>query len=154
MTRSNDTMQDVRLVQGPVAPASLAPFPPHAGAECVFVGRTREDVHAEHGTLVRLEYEAYEPMALRVMQSLAHDAVAAGAAAVRLHHALGSVPVGDASVLVQVAAPHRDAAFTLCRTLIDRTKSEVPIWKREVWRTGASSWVPGTPISQPLTDVR
>ena len=121
------------------------------GAVAAFTGLVRG---LNQGRTVRfLEYEAYEPMALRVMQSLACDAVAAGAAAVRLHHAIGSVPIGDASVLVQVAAPHRDAAFTICRMLIDRTKSEVPIWKREVWPTGASSWSPGTPISHPQ-DVR
>lgn len=142
-------MVDVRLLRAPVAPAdwsSLGPFPAECGAECVFLGRTRADRSAVHGELVRLEYEAYEAMALALLESLATHAVdCLGCRAVRLLHALGPVAVGEASVLVQVVTPHRDASFVACRTLIDRLKAEAPIWKREVWADGAT-WSPGSVV--------
>ncbi|HMN95527.1 MAG TPA: molybdenum cofactor biosynthesis protein MoaE [Phycisphaerales bacterium] len=121
---------------------SAPPWPQRCGAECIFLGRSRGDCHREHGELLRLEYEAYEPMALRLMSDLAEQvAERHDLGLVRVHHALGAVPIGAASVLIQVAAGHRDAAFAACRTLIDRLKLEVPIWKREVW-TRSSTWSP------------
>lgn len=125
--------------------AELAPFPTDAGGECVFLGRTRRESHPGHGDLIRLSYEAYEPMAHAVLEALARTAVKQhGCLAVRVHHALGEVPLSEASVLVQVACPHRAAAFEACRFLIDRLKAEAPIWKREVWADGAT-WSTGQP---------
>jgi molybdopterin synthase catalytic subunit len=86
-------------------------------------------------------------MAMKMLEALARDAVQKhGCFAVRIHHALGEVPPGEASVLVQVACPHRAAAFEACRFLIDRLKAEAPIWKREVWHDGAT-WSPGAPVA-------
>jgi molybdopterin synthase catalytic subunit len=139
---------DVRLVRGAVPCESFRSFPPSCGAECGFVGRTRGESHAQFGALVRLEYEAYEPMVLGLFRELARSAAARfGLGAVRMIHALGPVGVGEASVLVQVAAPHRDAAFVACRELIDALKAEAPIWKREVWTAG-TSWSPGAPVTR------
>ncbi|MCP3906155.1 MAG: molybdenum cofactor biosynthesis protein MoaE [Planctomycetes bacterium] len=139
---------DVRLLDQPARHVPFDPFPQPAGGECVFLGRTREEVHPEHGRLVRLSYEAYRPMAERVLHDLARRAVERfGCLAVRLHHALGEVPPGDASVLVQVVAGHRGESFDACRFLIDALKSEAPIWKREVWEDGAT-WSEGTPVTQ------
>ena len=135
---------DVELRHEPVAASTFDPFPQPAGGECVFLGRTREEEHPEHGRLERLRYEAYGPMAERVLRDLAaraareHDCLA-----VRIHHALGVVPPGEASVLVQVVCPHRAEAFAACRFLIDRLKREAPIWKREEWQDG-STWSRGT----------
>ena len=128
---------DVRLVDRPVEMMEIAPFPPHAGGECVFLGRTRRDKHPQHGELRRLQYEAYRPMAEQVLRGLARQAVDQfGCLAVRLHHAVGEVTVGSASVLVQVVCGHRDRAFEACRFLIDRLKADAPIWKRENWERG------------------
>ena len=128
---------DVRLVDHPVEMMEIAPFPSHAGGECVFLGRTRRDKHPQHGELRRLQYEAYRPMAEQVLRGLARQAVDQfGCLAVRLHHAVGEVPVGSASVLVQVVCGHRDRAFEACRFLIDRLKADAPIWKRENWERG------------------
>ncbi len=106
-----------------------------AGAIVLFSGVTRE--------VERLEYEAYVEMARARM-----EAIAAAAAAdhdvcrVAVAHRVGAVPRGEASVLVAVSAPHRDAAFTAARAVIDAVKEQVPIWKREV--DGARRvWVPG-----------
>jgi molybdopterin synthase catalytic subunit len=90
-----------------------------------------------------LEYQAYEPMALRVFEGVA--------AAVRqrwpivtrvaIHHRVGKLVVGEVSVLVAVGAPHRGEAFAACQYAIDTLKHEAPIWKKEHWADGSSSWV-------------
>jgi molybdopterin synthase catalytic subunit len=90
-----------------------------------------------------LEYQAYEPMALRVFEGVA--------AAVRqrwpivtrvaIHHRVGKLVVGEVSVLVAVGAPHRGEAFGACQYAIDTLKHEAPIWKKEHWADGSSSWV-------------
>ncbi|MFO0874696.1 MAG: molybdenum cofactor biosynthesis protein MoaE [Phycisphaerales bacterium] len=138
---------DIRLVPRPLEWIAIDPFPPTAGAECAFIGRTRHETHPTHGELVRLDYHAYDAMARRVLEDLAADAIARfDGRAVRLLHALGPVAVGEASVLVQVACGHRDASFAACRMLIDRLKREAPIWKREVWADGAT-WSEGVAVA-------
>jgi len=117
------------------------------GAVCTFHGITRPETHPDHGPLVELDYEAARPLADRVLQSIATE-IAAGHDLISLtiRHAIGAVPVGAASVEIIAVAAHRDAAFTACREAIDRTKSDVPIWKRERWRRG-SFWSPNaTPL--------
>lgn len=82
------------------------------------------------------------------MRELAEQAISRfECTAVRLHHAMGDVAVGEASVLVQVACGHRDQAFTACRFLIDELKRHVPIWKREVWQDG-TTWAEGVPVQR------
>jgi molybdopterin synthase catalytic subunit len=128
---------DVQLIDHPVRMMAIEPFPREAGGECVFLGRTRLEHHPQHGELQRLSYEAYREMAERVLHDLARLAIERyDCLAVRVHHALGEVPVGEASVLVQVACGHRDKAFEACRFLIDRLKTDAPIWKREQWERG------------------
>lgn len=136
---------DIQIVNHPVTAGAIEPFPPDCGAECLFLGRTRAETHPTHGRLERLSYEAYEPMAKTVLKQLADDAVRDyKCAAVRIHHAVGDVPLGEASVLIQVAAGHRAEAFAACRLLIDRLKKEAPIWKREAWSDG-TTWSKGAP---------
>ena len=103
----------------------------------MFLGRTRADRHAELGPLLRLEYEVYEPMAQNVLNRMAHEAVEKfGCLAVRIVHAKGLGGPGEASVVIQVATPHRGESFDACRYLIDELKRELPVWKREFWRDG------------------
>jgi molybdopterin synthase catalytic subunit len=90
-----------------------------------------------------LEYQAYEPMALRVFEQIA--------AAIRdrwpivthvaIHHRVGKLKIGEISVLLAVGAPHRGEAFAACQYAIDTLKHQAPIWKKEHWSDGASSWV-------------
>jgi len=142
---STQLMVDVKLVRGPVRDESWQPFPQPAGAECVFLGRTRAETHATHGELTLLRYEAYDAMALRVLEDLAREAVERfDCMAVRVHHAVGDVPAGEASVVVNVVCGHRDMAFQACRFLIDSLKASAPIWKQEVWADG-TTWSQGTP---------
>ncbi len=124
------------LHDGPVLAVSL-PWPGDCGAESVFLGRTRGQTHPEFGPLQRLEYEVYAPMARKLMAAMADDAVARfDCRAVRVVHARGPIAVGEASIIIQVAAPHRGEAFAACRHLIERIKHELPIWKREIWQGG------------------
>jgi molybdopterin synthase catalytic subunit len=92
--------------------------------------------------VVRLEYEAYEPMAV---DELHRVAVAARAQWPSLHrvvllHRLGEVPVGEASVIVVASSAHRRAALDAVAFCIDRLKETVPIWKKEVYADHAASW--------------
>jgi molybdopterin synthase catalytic subunit len=111
------------------------------GAVCVFTGVVR-DTNA--GRRVRfLEYESYEEMALGQMRELAAEARARWPVSdVRLVHRLGRLGIGEASVAVAVASPHRAEAFEACRFLIDALKRQVPIWKKEYFEGGAC-WVEG-----------
>ncbi len=121
---------------GPVSFSEMD-WPSECGGECVFLGRTRADTHPEHGKLLRLEYEVYAPMAEKVLNRMAHDAaVKFHCRAIRIVHAQGAVEPGQASVVIQVATPHRAESFQACRYLIDRLKQELPVWKREVWQDG------------------
>ncbi len=143
------TTIDVQILDHPVQALGVEPFPESAGAECSFLGRTRLDVHPKHGRLVRLSYQAYVPLARRTLSDLAEQASREfDCDMVRIHHAVGEVPLGDASVLVQVVSSHRAKAFEACRFLIDRLKDTAPIWKRELWADGAS-WSEGTPVAGP-----
>jgi molybdopterin synthase catalytic subunit len=109
----------------------------HTGAIVTFQGTTRD--------VERLDYEAYEPMAEEKIAAILSDILARheieGAAA---EHRTGSVPLGEPSVIVAVAAAHRGPAFAAAREAIDRIKAEAPIWKREVEGERAE-WVEGAP---------
>ncbi len=141
-------MIDVGVQDGPVAAAALD-WPGDCGAETVFLGRTRVETHDEHGELLRLEYEVFEPMAAKVLDTMARDAMQKfGVKAVRIIHAQGVVEPGEASVVIQVATGHRGESFDACRYLIDRLKHELPVWKREVWQRG-ETWVEGCCAQHP-----
>ncbi len=120
------------------------------GAVVTFAGVTRN--HNEGSAVAGLRYEAYAEMAESVMQRLFEDAVQRFAVSrARVAHRLGEVPVGEASVLVVVAAPHRGPAFDACRHLMDRIKSEVPIFKQErlIGGDGEQRWVGDLPAGRP-----
>jgi molybdopterin synthase catalytic subunit len=125
--------------------AALHAPSPADGAVCCFVGVVRD---TNDGRRVRfLEYEAYEEMALGQMQQLEEEARRRWPLGdVRLVHRLGRLEIGEASVAVAVASPHRAEAFAACRFLIDTLKKQVPIWKKEHFEGGAV-WVagPGAP---------
>ncbi len=137
---------DVQIVEHPVVlPQDRFGARMGAGGECVFLGRTRRDVHPEHGPLQRLRYQAYGPLARQTLLDLAGVACRRhGCSAVRIHHAVGEVPPGEASVLVQVLCSHRAEAFEACRFLIDSLKRSAPIWKQEHWEDG-TTWSEGHP---------
>jgi molybdopterin synthase catalytic subunit len=125
---------------------------PHCGAVVAFAGTTRDHGLAPDGGVrtgvTRLDYEAYEGPALDRMAAVA-DSVLEGwpdCGAVVVAHRLGTVPLGEASVLVVVAAPHREEAFAAARHAIDATKATVPIWKREHHDAGVDWGADATPL--------
>jgi molybdopterin synthase catalytic subunit len=116
------------------------------GARVSFVGLTRETSPGDPRPVVALDYEAYEPMALAEMTAIADEARARfGPLHIALVHRIGRVAVGEASVAVVVAAPHRASAFDACRFAIDTLKERVSVWKREVYRDGDSAWISNAP---------
>lgn len=111
---------------------------PDRGGVVTFTGRVRD--HTGPHEVVRLEYSAYESMALRVLQDIVDAVAAEFSARVAVHHRLGTLEIGEAAVVVAVSAPHRGPAFVACQATIDRLKADVPIFKREV-RGDGSVWV-------------
>jgi molybdopterin synthase catalytic subunit len=111
------------------------------GALCTFVGVVRA-THA--GRRVRyLEYEAFEPLALKAFERIADEIDAEWPAArVAIHHRIGRLDVGQASVVVVASAAHRAEAFEACRYAIERVKQIAPIWKHEFFTDG-DAWVEG-----------
>ncbi len=114
------------------------------GAAVVFEGIVRNNTQGRR--TLYLDYEAYESMALKQMQSLAEQALADFKIrdAVIIHR-LGKLEIGETSVLIVVASAHRAAAFDACRWLIDTLKRTVPIWKKEHFEDGAV-WADGEPF--------
>ncbi len=131
----------VRLVREMIDVAALSEASPADGAVCLFVGVVRNENQGR--AVLRLEYEAYEEMALALMEEIATETGRRfPVTAVRLVHRLGRLEVGEASVAVAVSSPHRAEAFAGCRFAIDTLKSRVPIWKKEVYADG-STWLDG-----------
>jgi molybdopterin synthase catalytic subunit len=108
------------------------------GAVVSFTGTVRSSNHGK--AVVRLEYEAYPEMALRVFGHIAAEARERWGARVVIHHRTGTLDPGELSVVIAAAAPHRADAFEACRHAIEILKKDAPIWKREFYPDG-SSWV-------------
>ncbi len=111
-----------------------------SGAVVTFWGRVRD--RNEGRNVTGLEYSAYEELAVKEGRRIVEEAAAKfGLDGVRAVHRVGSLNLGDAAVVVEVAAGHRGEAFEACRWIIDEIKSRVPIWKEEHYAEGDHSWV-------------
>jgi molybdopterin synthase catalytic subunit len=110
-----------------------------AGAIATFIGTTR--VQSRGRTVLHLDYEAYEEMAEQVMAETAeglkrrHDLCE-----IAIHHRIGRVDIGEASVVIAVSAPHRQDALAACKEAIDTLKEQVPLWKKEFYE-GGEEWI-------------
>jgi len=114
------------------------------GAVVVFEGVVRNQTRGRR--TLYLDYEAYEEMALRELESLAAEASSKFSIRdVAIVHRLGRLEIGETSVLIVVASAHRVPAFEACRWLIDTLKRTVPIWKKEHFEDGAV-WADGEPF--------
>jgi molybdopterin converting factor subunit 1 len=129
-----------RVVERPLSleEAVAAVQGPARGAVVTFRGDVRGDTRGRK--VVRLEYEAYVPMAERTLARLAEEIGHAHGAEVAIVHRVGHLQPGEAAVVIACAAPHRTPAFRACEETIERLKREAPIWKREVFEDG-TSWV-------------
>jgi MoaE-MoaD fusion protein len=109
------------------------------GAVATFVGRVRDN--SDGVTVHRLDYEAYSEMAETEMRRIGEALFARGGiSTITIVHRTGSLLIGEASVVVVVAAPHRDTAFPVCQEALEMIKTTVPVWKRE-HRADGARWV-------------
>ncbi|QNF33416.1 molybdenum cofactor biosynthesis protein MoaE [Adhaeribacter swui] len=114
-----------------------------AGAVNVFIGTVRNNTQKK--PVVRLEFEAYESMAVKKMQELADMASERWPVLkVAIVHRTGVLPIGEAAVVIAVSTPHRKASFEACEFIIDTLKEIVPIWKKEIFEDG-EVWVAAHP---------
>jgi MoaE-MoaD fusion protein len=110
-----------------------------AGAVATFTGTVRRE--SRDRTVNYLEYEAYAEMAEAVIAQLAADLGGRyDLCAVAIHHRIGRVEIGEASVVIAVSAPHRRDALGACKDAIDTLKETVPLWKKEVYE-GGEEWI-------------
>src|SRR6185437_16132025 len=113
---------------------------PACGGYAAFEGWVRD--HNEGRRVRRLEYEAFEPLALKEGERIITEAIARfGVEHAACVHRIGALEIGENAVWVGVTARHRDEAFRACRYIIDEVKHRVPIWKKEHYESGDSGWV-------------
>jgi len=113
------------------------------GALCLFLGVVRNE--NEGRATVGIQYEAYGPMAESEMEKIARSLEREWPRTrVQIEHRVGQLGIGEVSVAIVATSPHRDEAFQACRAAIDRIKTTVPIWKKEMHPDGSSEWVDPT----------
>jgi molybdopterin synthase catalytic subunit len=130
----------IAITRSPIDPDAMAAAirSQSDGALVTFLGVVRN--HADDRSVDRLEYHAYEPMALSQLERIGREAETRWPVRIAIVHRLGCLEIGEASVGIVVASPHRTEAFEACRYAIEAIKVDVPIWKREHYTAGAA-WV-------------
>ena len=134
----------------PAFSLSAEPFSPEAlrvgladpacGGYASFEGWVRN--HNEGRRVLRLEYEAYEALAVKEGERIVAEALEQfGVRRIACVHRVGGLAIGELAVWVGVSAAHRDEAFAACRYVIDEVKQRVPIWKKEHYASGDSGWI-------------
>ena len=113
---------------------------PERGGTCIFLGTVRGN-----DDVTGIDYSAYDAMALAVITRILEEAHQRWTGArVMLQHRLGPVSLGEASIGIAGAAPHRDEAFAACRYVIEEVKTRLPVWKKELHADGTTTWVDPT----------
>ncbi len=131
----------IALTRSPIDVAALGVPTRADGAVCTFVGVVRD--HNAGRPVRHLEYEAFEEMALPLMEEIAAEVLRRWPiTSIAIVHRLGRLEIGEPSVAVAACAPHRAEAFEACRYAIDALKASVPIWKKEFYADGAA-WLDG-----------
>jgi molybdopterin synthase catalytic subunit len=141
-------MDFAELTTDPISIETVARrvVPTECGATVTLDGYVRQFTKGRE--TLHLVYEAYEPMAVKEMQKLIEQAKRDFEISnVGIVHRLGKLEIGDTSVVISVAAPHRKAAFAACEWLIRELKRVVPIWKKEVYADG-EEWIEGESVTQ------
>jgi molybdopterin synthase catalytic subunit len=115
-------------------------FDTGCGAYVQFEGWVRD--HNEGQQVLRLEYEVYEPLAIKEGERIIAEAGQRfGVRRAAAIHRSGMLELTDVAVIVGVSSPHRGEAFDACRYIIDQVKSRLPIWKKEHYANGKAEWV-------------
>ncbi|CAM1345849.1 molybdenum cofactor biosynthesis protein MoaE [Tenacibaculum crassostreae] len=108
-----------------------------------FIGTVRNAT--QNKTVTQLDFSSYVPMAIKEMQKIADTVLEKFTIEkIAIHHAIGTLKIGDIPVIITVSAPHRNAAFEACQYAIDTLKETVPIWKKEYFEDG-EVWVNAHP---------
>lgn len=139
----------IRITRQPLREDELRGFVGTAasGAVVTFAGVVRD--HHEGRAVVRIEYTAVIPLAEAKLEDLAQEALEdPGVHRVAAVHRLGTLEVGEASVLVAASSAHRDMAFRAARRLIDRVKEVLPVWKKEHFADGTADWAKGFAVPE------
>jgi molybdopterin synthase catalytic subunit len=111
------------------------------GAVASFVGLVRN--HNQGRAVTHLEYEAYEPLAVKALDQIRGECATEWPdARLAVHHRIGRMEIGEASIVIAAASAHRADAFAVCRYVIERVKQIVPIWKHEFFE-GGDVWIEG-----------
>ncbi|MGD1806071.1 molybdenum cofactor biosynthesis protein MoaE [Dapis sp. BLCC M126] len=146
MLFSNKPQQEQDNFSITIAPLSIEDIyaladNPANGAVVLMSGMVRNQTDGK--SVVDLEYQAYQPMAIKVFEQIATEIRSQwpDVNTVVIHHRVGRLKIGEISVLVAIGCPHRSEAFEACRYAIDTLKHTAPIWKKEHWANGSSSWV-------------
>ena len=122
------------------------------GAVASFVGIVRDENLGRR--VLFLEYEAYEALAIKALERIVGEARESWPGTrLALHHRIGRLEIGEASVIIAAASPHRSDAFAACRYAIERVKQIVPIWKREHF-DGGDVWLEGATADPDDTEAR
>jgi molybdopterin synthase catalytic subunit len=131
----------IRLVEGP-----------GHGAVCTFIGLVRD--HNAGRAVTHLVYEAYEPLAVKALDRILQEAGERWPdVRLAIHHRIGELAIGEASVVIAAASPHRADAFSATRYAIERIKQIVPIWKHEYF-DGGDTWIEGATADPDNEDAR
>ncbi|WP_084073526.1 molybdenum cofactor biosynthesis protein MoaE [Demequina sp. NBRC 110052] len=110
------------------------------GAVATFVGLVRDHDPSVEGEVTHLEYSCH-PDAPAVIARIVAEVEAASGTAIAVTHRTGMLAVGEAAIVAAAASAHRAEAFEACRTVVERVKAELPIWKREILADGSHTWV-------------
>jgi molybdopterin synthase catalytic subunit len=136
---------DIQLLTTPLDAATCQQWvaAPDKGGLVLFVGTVRN--HTQGKEVLRLDFEAYEPMAISEMRKIAVSIIERWPESkIAIHHRTGQLAIGDIAVVIAVGTAHREAAFAACQYAIDTLKQTVPIWKKEIFADG-EVWVAAHP---------
>lgn len=135
----------IKLIEGELSLAECYEFvqDDSCGGLALFVGTVRN--HTKQKEVLKLEFSAYQPMAIKEMNLIAQKAVEKfKVQKIAIHHAVGKLEIGEVPVIIAVSSAHREAAFQACQFAIDTLKETVPIWKKEFFEDG-EIWVNAHP---------
>jgi len=136
---------DIRIYHDDISSSTAETFVTnaHAGGIVSFIGTVRK--YTKGKEVIRLEFESYEPMAIKEMTKIAEQILEKyPAEKVAIHHRVGVLGIGGIAVVIAVSCPHRGDAFAACQYAIDTLKETVPIWKKEIFTDG-EVWVSAHP---------
>lgn len=112
-----------------------------SGAISIFVGTVRMEIHKKFGKLLKLDYEMKDKLAEKKMQEIENEFLMRKKdVKILIAHRYGSLKIGEISFVVLVSSPHRRESFQICQEIVEKVKSNVPIWKKEIWEKG-ETWV-------------